>query len=35
VDKEEVDKTSKRFTEAIKAFWLIKDKKELEDLRKR
>ena len=34
VDEEEVDKTSKRVAEAIKAFWLIKDKKELEDIEK-
>jgi DNA-binding transcriptional MocR family regulator len=34
VDEEEVDKSSKRFAEAIKAFWLIKDKKELEDIEK-
>jgi DNA-binding transcriptional MocR family regulator len=32
VDEEEVDKSSKRFAVAIKAFWLIKDKKELEDI---
>ena len=32
VDEEEVEKSSKRFAEGIKAFWLIKDKKEMEDI---
>lgn len=32
VTAEEVEKSSKRFAEAIKAFWMIKDKKEMEDI---
>ncbi len=32
VTEEEVGKSAKRFAEGIKAFWLIKDKKELEDI---
>lgn len=32
VEEEEVDKSSKRTVEAIKGFWLIRDKKELEDI---
>jgi DNA-binding transcriptional MocR family regulator len=32
VSEEEVGKSSKRFAEGIKAFWLIKDKKVLEDI---
>jgi DNA-binding transcriptional MocR family regulator len=32
VSEEEVDESSKRFADAIKAFWLIKDKKELEGI---
>lgn len=32
VDEEDVEKTSRRFAEGVKAFWLIKDKKELEDI---
>jgi len=32
VSEEEVEKSSKRFAEGIKAFWLIKDKKELDDI---
>jgi DNA-binding transcriptional MocR family regulator len=32
VSEEEVGKSSKRFTDGIKAFWLIKDEKELPDL---
>lgn len=32
VDEEDVEKTSKRFAEGVKAFWLIKDKKKLEDI---
>lgn len=31
VSEEEVDKSSKRFAEGVKAFWLIKDKDELDD----
>ncbi len=33
VTEEEVDNSSKRFAEGVKAFWLIKDKKELEDIK--
>jgi DNA-binding transcriptional MocR family regulator len=32
VTEDEVDKASKRTAEAIKGFWLIKDKKELDDI---
>lgn len=32
VNEDEVDKSSKRTAEGIKNFWLIKDKKELEDI---
>lgn len=32
VSEEEVEKSSKRFADGVKAFWLIKDKKELEDI---
>jgi hypothetical protein len=32
VTEEEVGKSSKRFAEGIKAFWLIKDKKQMEDI---
>jgi hypothetical protein len=32
VSEEEVGKSAKRFAEGITAFWLIKDKKELEDI---
>ena len=32
VDEEEVDKSSKRFAEGVKAFWMIRDKKELDEI---
>ncbi|KAG4439125.1 hypothetical protein IFR05_005412 [Cadophora sp. M221] len=32
VTEEEVEKSSKRFAEGVKAFWLIKSKKEMEDI---
>jgi hypothetical protein len=32
VSEEEVEKSAKRFAEGINAFWLIKDKKEMEDI---
>lgn len=32
VDEEEVEKSSKRFAEGVKAFWGIRDKKEMEDI---
>lgn len=32
VTEEEVEKSSKRFAAAVKSFWLIKDKKEMEDI---
>ncbi|KAI9047253.1 hypothetical protein LZ554_008706 [Drepanopeziza brunnea f. sp. 'monogermtubi'] len=32
VSEEEVEKSSKRFAEGVKAFWMIKDKKEMESI---
>jgi DNA-binding transcriptional MocR family regulator len=32
VDDEEIEKSAKRFAEGVKAFWLIRDKKEMEDI---
>lgn len=32
VTEEEVEKSSKRFAQGIKAFWMIKDRKEMEDI---
>jgi DNA-binding transcriptional MocR family regulator len=34
VDEDEVAKSSKRLAEGVKAFWLIKDKKEMEEIGK-
>jgi len=32
VTEEEIEKSSKRFAEGVKAFWMIKDKKEMDDI---